>query len=47
MYVLFDSMYVDTTGIRSSDIPLLMVSAAGIGKERGMMLAPTQTDLST
>lgn len=25
MYVLFESMYVDTTGIRSSDIPLLMV----------------------
>ena len=47
MYVLFESMYVDTTGIRSSDIPLLMVSVAGIGKERGMMLAPTQTDLST
>ena len=47
MYVLFESMYVDTTGIRSSDIPLLMVSVAGIGKERGMMLAPTQNDLST
>ena len=32
MYVLFESMYVDTTGLRSSDIPLLMVRPAGIVK---------------